>query len=90
MGNKISIKDRFEAFVVIKDKNDALTHLKELLAEQMPDDDVKFGILPQLVRKFITENFEIFSVTIIEVSFLSLPISCLLVYKSCLFDRQLS
>lgn len=69
MGNKVSIKEKFESFVAVTAQENVIPALKEILTQKISDDDTRQGILPQVIRKFIQENPETFSTTITEVLF---------------------
>lgn len=67
MGNKISIRDKFEPFLGIQDPNQALAALKEILAQPIVDDDAREVMTTNILRKYIIENTEAFKATLIEV-----------------------
>lgn len=66
MGNKFSIKEKFEAFTFINESEATLTNLREMLTQTIPDEDIKLGILPNVIRKYIQENYEGFRTTFVE------------------------
>ena len=68
MGNKFSIKEKFEAFTFINEPEAALTSLREMLTQTISDEDIKLGILPNVIRKYIQENYQGFHTTIVEVT----------------------
>lgn len=68
MGNKVSIKEKFEPFIAIKNPENLLSSLQELLTQKILDEDVKNVMLPDIIRKFINENIQGFKITVTEVS----------------------
>lgn len=72
MGNKVSIKPKFDAFITTKNTENLQSALQELIAQKISDEDVKNVILPDIIRKFITDNFEGFKITMTEVCFYSI------------------
>lgn len=67
MGNKISIRDKFEPFLGIQDPNQALGALKEILAQPIVDDDAREVMTPNVLKKYIQDNPAAFKATILEV-----------------------
>ncbi len=67
MGNKFSIKEKFEAFTFVNESQAILTSLQEMLTQTISDEDIKLGILPNVIRKYIQENSSGFQTTLVEV-----------------------
>ena len=67
MGNKFSIKEKFEAFTFVNEPQAILTSLQEMLTQTISDEDIKLGILPNVIRKYIQENAAGFQTTLVEV-----------------------
>jgi len=66
MGNKVSIKEKFESFVTLTPEN-ILSTLQEILTQKLTDEEIKLGVLPNTIRKFIQENQDSFTLTITAV-----------------------